>query len=140
MKYWEEFQSKWGFGDGDSIPPDAWALRYVYVREINREAVKRNSSVRLFAFDRPGMHNPYLILRAPVGLVKGIPEADLCKGSNAGGWKPPMGDWEEPDADEGMLEAIDYVAEGEGEKGNPDGLVSVTVCIDDEPELERVVD
>lgn len=31
MKYWEEYQSKWGFGDGDAVPPDAWALRYVYV-------------------------------------------------------------------------------------------------------------
>ena len=32
MKYREDFQSKWGFGDGDAVPPDAYLLRKVYVR------------------------------------------------------------------------------------------------------------
>ncbi len=52
MKYWDEYQSKWGFGDGDAVPPDAYLLRYVYVRELNRELVKRDSAVRLLAYDR----------------------------------------------------------------------------------------
>ena len=41
MKYWDDFQTKWGFGDGDAMPPDAWACRAVYIRAINRLARKR---------------------------------------------------------------------------------------------------
>ena len=40
MKYWEEFQTKWGFSDGEASPPDAQACRTVYVREINKLAKK----------------------------------------------------------------------------------------------------
>ena len=125
MKYWEEYQSKWGFGDGDAVPPDAWALRYVYVLEINRLAAKLGSAVRLFAYDRPGMHNPYLISRVTADMVKGVPEKDLCKGLYRGGWDPGS-DWTEPDADAAMDAAVAAAAEMELED-----LMSVKITIAD---------
>lgn len=127
MKYWEEFQSKWGFGDGDAVPPDACALRYVYIREINRLAAANGSAARLVAYDRPGMHNPYLICRVPADLVKDIPEKDLCKGSTCGGWEPEK-DWPKPDMDDQMQAAIDAAHE----RDDIDGLVEVDVSIADE--------
>lgn len=81
MKYWEEFNSKFGFGDGDAVPPDAWALRYVYVREINRLAKAKGSAVRAYAFDRGGMHNPYMILRADADKIDDKSEREVCGGS-----------------------------------------------------------
>jgi hypothetical protein len=99
MKYWEDYQSKWGFGDGDAVPPDAALLRQVYCRELNRELQKRKSTVRLLAWDRPGVHNPLLILRVSAHQVRGVPERRLWLGQWDGGWQPE-GEWQEPDADE----------------------------------------
>ena len=129
MKYWEEYQCKWGFGDGDAVPPDAWALRYVYVREINRLAAAKGSAVRLIAYDRGGMHNPYLICRVPAGLVKDVPEPGLCKGSMCGGWVPAGNDWTEPAEDDAMLEAVEEALTSD----DIDGLVEVDVTFTDEP-------
>jgi len=105
MKYWDDFHDKHGFGSGDDVPPDAWALRHVYVFEINRLAAKLGSAVRLFAYDRPGMHNPYLISRVKAKTVKGVPEKALCKGLYRGGWDPGL-NWEEPETDEALEAAI----------------------------------
>ena len=131
MKYWDEYQSKWGFGDGDAVPPDAWAHRFVYVREINRLAEAKGSSVRLLAFDRGGMHNPYLICRIGAAAVNGVPAQDLCKGAWAGGWKPER-DWDEPGEDEAMLEAMEEALAND----DIDGLVDVDVSIADEPGVD----
>ena len=46
MKYFDETQTKWGFGDGGLVPPDAEACRTVYVEALNRVAVKLGSEVR----------------------------------------------------------------------------------------------
>lgn len=89
MKYWDDFQTKWGFNDGDAMPPDAWACRQVYIREINRLAKKNGSKVRLAAYDRPGMHNCYLIIRVPAELVAMVPARKLCIGQFRGGWHCP---------------------------------------------------
>ena|SRR6266496_3708346 len=62
MKYFDEMQTKWGFGDGGLVPPDAKACRTVYVEALNQVAVKLGSELRAYAYDRPGMHNPFLIL------------------------------------------------------------------------------
>lgn len=97
MKYWEDYQSKWGFGDGDSVPPDALMLRQVYCRELNRELLKRKSSVRLLAWDRPGMHNSLMIVRVPANMVRNVPAERLCRGQMDGGWEPK--DWQEPEPD-----------------------------------------
>ena len=63
MHYFEEmFNNKWGFSDGESFPPDAVAAREVYIQAINAHAERLNTSQRLVAFDRSGVHNPCLIL------------------------------------------------------------------------------
>lgn len=102
MKYWDEFQSKWGFSDGDAVPPDARACREVYVREINRLAIEKGSKVRLLAWDRPGMHNCYLIVRVPAELVKDVAPQMLCVGQWQGGWEPADPSWKEAAADDAM--------------------------------------
>ena len=110
------------------MPPDAWALRYVYIREINRIAKGLGSAVRLLAFDRGGVHNPYLICSVTAAAVAGVPDKDLCKGAWAGGWNLKQ-DWEEPVEDDAMLEAIEEARDRDG----IDGLVDVRVSIDGEP-------
>jgi len=123
MKYWDDFQTKWGFGDGDAVPPDAWACRQVYIREINRLARKRGSKVRLAAYDRPGMHNGYLIVRVPVDLVAKVPPRKLCLGQFRGGWHCPD-TAPDPDPDDAMDEAIQ-----EAFGADLDGLVETQVRV-----------
>src|SRR5439155_21668215 len=55
-------QTKWGFGDGGLVPPDAESCRTVYVEALNQVAAKLGSELRAYAYDRPGAHNPFLIL------------------------------------------------------------------------------
>ncbi len=128
MRYWEDLNSRHGFGDGDEVPPDARALRHVYVREINRVAAKLSSEVRLIAYDGCGIHNNARILRISAKLVKGIPELELCKGSGDGGFVPEGYDWECED-DEAMEKAIDHFLCGDNE--DLDEMVEVNVRIRD---------
>lgn len=81
MRYWDEFFERSGFKDGEDVPIDAWALRYVYVREINKLAKERRSKVRLVAYNRGGCHNPYLILTVHAKDVKKTPPSVLCDGT-----------------------------------------------------------
>ena len=106
MKYWEELHNKWGFSDGDAIPPDARACREVYIREINKLAKRKGSSVRLLAYDRPGMHNCYLILRVDAESVRNVPPRRLCTGQWKGGYALKVPGWKEPPSDEALEEAI----------------------------------
>ena len=62
MKYFDEMRTKYGFCDGGTVPPDAQACRKVYVEALNQIAAKLGSELRAYACDRPGVHNPYLIL------------------------------------------------------------------------------
>ena len=105
MKYWDEYESKWGFGDGDSIPPDAYACRLVYVREINKLAVKYKSKVRALAWDRAGLHNCYLICFIEAAKVKRVKPAKLCTGDFHGGYVPKE-PWNEATRDAGMDKAV----------------------------------
>jgi len=123
MKYWEDFQSKWGFEDGDAVPPDAYLLRQVYVRELNRELLKRKSGVRLLAWDRPGMHNPLLIVRILAESVRKVPLGRLCVGQMAGGYDPEPG-WQEPEPDT----VFDQVIEAAQEL-DLDGMVETRVTL-----------
>jgi hypothetical protein len=128
MRYWEDLNSKWGFGDGDDVPPDARALRHVYVREINRLAAKLKSKVRLIAYDGGGMHNNARILRISAKLVKDVQELDLCKGGGDEGFVPEGYDWEAQE-DEAMAQAIDHFLCGDNE--DLDEMVEVDVRISD---------
>src|SRR6059058_1094383 len=62
MKYFNEMRTKYGFGDGGTVRPDAEACRTVYVEALNQVAVKLGSELRAYAYDRPGMYSPILIL------------------------------------------------------------------------------
>lgn len=133
MKYWEEFQTKWGFSDGENTPDDAWARRFVYVREINRKAEELGSKVRLIAYDRRGMHNSLLIMRVPSEMPEGVyTETDMCNGT--AGDKIPSLYFDTKD-DAQMEAAIDYFMSGEEEI---DSYVQISVTIlekDDTGEL-----
>ena len=122
MKYWDDFQSKWGFDDGDAMPPDAWACRMVYIREINKLAKRKGSQVRLVAYDRPGMHNSCLIIRVPAALVAEVPPQKLCLGQWRGGWRCP--DVADQADDEAMEMAIQ-----EAFDAGLDNLVSTRVHV-----------
>ena len=124
MKYWDAYQSKWGFSDGDVIPPDAKACRTVYVREINKLAIHKKSKVRLLAWDRSGVHNCYLICVIPVEWVKNVKPTRLCIGQWDGGWKPKKDTWDEVGKDTGMNDAIQ-----EAFDMNLDDLVEISVTI-----------
>lgn len=97
MKYWEDFNSKYGFSDGDATPPDAEAQREVYVTVLNALAEKFDSTVRVAKYDRPGMHNYCLILT--------VPKEDLTEDGEASENFFKLGAVE-PEVDEPMLKAI----------------------------------
>lgn len=65
MRYWDDMQTKFGFSDGDAVPPDAEARRAVYVQAINALATRLGSAYRVAAWDRGGMHNSCLIITEP---------------------------------------------------------------------------
>jgi hypothetical protein len=129
MRYWDDLQSKWGFGDGDEVPPDARALRHVYVREINRVAAKLKSKVRLIAYDGCGMHNNARILRVSAELTKNVSELDLCSGGADDGFVPEGFDWDNVEDDNAMEKAIDHFLCGDN--GDLDEMVEVNVRIRD---------
>lgn len=52
--------SKWGFNDGCSIPPDAEKCREVYCKVLNKLLEKNNSEFRIRPYDRNGLHNPII--------------------------------------------------------------------------------
>lgn len=119
MKYWDDFDSKFGFSDGDAVPPDAWAVRYVYVRRINKLAKKKGSAVRVFAFDRPGMHNPLIIGCCKKEECAKVPAERLA----SGGWVPASLDCD-AEQDPAMEDAICEVADED-----IGGYVEVTVKV-----------
>ncbi len=115
MIFWDDFMSKRGFGDGDNVPPDAVAVRYVYVREINRLAARLGSAVRLIAHDGRGMHNNMRILCVSAGAVEGVPELGLCKGEENGGYVPQGRGLEEAVIDGAMAAAVGHYESSAGE-------------------------
>lgn len=61
MLYWDDFRDKYGFDEGASVPPDAEAVRAVYVEILNAGATRLGADCRAVAFDRPGLHNPCMV-------------------------------------------------------------------------------
>lgn len=94
MKYWEEYQSKWGFGDGDSMPPDAWQIRYVYCYAFNVMAEALGSKNRLVPLDRPGMHNCYLLRFGTAECQGKLTHDAFAKGPWNGDWEQPNSHWD----------------------------------------------
>lgn len=67
MNYYEEMSHKYGFQDGEAVPPDAWAARTVYVRALNVLLARHESQARVVAYDRPGFHNSCMIVLVTKG-------------------------------------------------------------------------
>lgn len=111
MKYLSDMQNKYGFGDGGTTPPDAWALRTLYVAAINAFAEKLASGVRAVCFDRPGMHNGCMILfvKARPGIT---PDHQATKEDFASVCEP----------DEAFYQAI-----SQAEEFDPDGYIEVKI-------------
>lgn len=133
MKYWEDFRSKYGFEDGDAVPPDAEAVRSVYIRKINEKAVALGSKVRLFAYDRSGMHNCFLIMRVLASDVAGIDPRKLCLGTSQydeASWTASR-QWVEPEPDQAMADAIAYYQDT-GDEDIDELVESVVTILDEE--------
>lgn len=57
MKFWDDMNTKYGFGDGNCYPDGIELYREVYIKTINRLAEKLGSRCRVVPYDRPGVHN-----------------------------------------------------------------------------------
>lgn len=69
MQYFHEMLSKYGFSDGEKVPPDAPERREIYVRYLNSAGRAKNSSVRAVICNRPGFRNHCLILFYPLQSI-----------------------------------------------------------------------
>ena len=83
MHYFEDMSCKYGFGDGGSVPPDAFDCREVYVRVLNALLERHQSAVRVVAYNRPGMHNSCMILRVPLAVFETLPADPAIIGLSA---------------------------------------------------------
>ena len=70
MRFWEDMQSKYGFGDGKAVPVEAFTCRNVYIWTVNKLAERNRSKVRCVAFNRDGCHNSCLILQVTLAQFK----------------------------------------------------------------------
>ena len=56
---WEDFTSKWGFGDGDASEGRDFEARDIFARMLNKILAE---DIRAVPYDRPGVHNSCLII------------------------------------------------------------------------------
>lgn len=65
MRYWDEMQNKYGFGDGDQEVPGIDQYRDLYCTAVNALAKQAGSRFRYMPYDRFGMDNGCLVLLVP---------------------------------------------------------------------------
>jgi len=65
MGTWEDFTGKWGFHDGNSVEQRDFEARAIIISKLNGLQEFKASNVRAVAYDRPGVHNPCLIVLLP---------------------------------------------------------------------------
>lgn len=119
MKYEEEFDSKWGFDDGDATPPDAHQVRTIQTYVFNRVCEGVGCDIRLVPLDRPGMHNYFLWSFRPVADVKAIIDDighwRFAEGAETGGYETPEICWEDcRHEDDELLELVLSACNGDG--------------------------
>jgi len=61
MQYFGAMKEKYGFDDGGSCPTGVEIYRDVYVKAINRLAELNGSDQRIVPYNRPGVHNVYMV-------------------------------------------------------------------------------
>jgi hypothetical protein len=63
MEQWDEFNNKYGFDGGACVTPADFRARKYIVKAINeRLAALDSKDIRLVEWDRPGFHNPCMIV------------------------------------------------------------------------------
>lgn len=67
MRYWDDMFNKFGFNDGEAVPPDAETCRQVYVQVVNKIAADLGSEWHVEPYDRAGVHNWCMIFYVPNG-------------------------------------------------------------------------
>lgn len=132
MKYFEDYGSKFGFGDGDSLPPDAEAHWVENQRVLNALLEKHGSGVRTVCWFRHGMHNPFLLLRVPAELF-GTFGTVFQNGRGCEGLPELAGQWTEAEPDEGWHAAL-----GEGLCLHADGYSFVDTAVELDEEGLRI--
>ena len=63
---WEDFTDKYGFSDGASVEQRDFEARAKLVEMLNDHEVMKSAGLRALEYDRPGLHNPCLVV-----VVKG---------------------------------------------------------------------
>jgi len=104
MRYWEDFCSKYGFGDGGAIPPDAEKARQVYVRAVNAKAEELGSNCRVVPYNRAGMHNAWIIISTTREFYAGLTDVQRLHGADL---YPEKGETK----DDAMTQAIAWAME-----------------------------
>lgn len=61
---WDDFTSKWGFGDGDALEGRDFRTRDILVRLLNKRPEIKAARIRAIPYDRPGLHNACMIILA----------------------------------------------------------------------------
>ena len=67
---WDDFRSKFGFGDGATYEDRDFKARGIIVRALNKTAAFKKAKVKAIEYDRAGIHNPCLILLIPAAVTE----------------------------------------------------------------------
>jgi hypothetical protein len=107
MQYWDAMHDKFGFDDGEAIPAGAELYRTVYVRYLNVALKRLGSSVRVVAYNRPGVHNHVLICCLPAQVVDQLSLAEIESG------EVEFSATDESDLDRAYFDAVDQAIEAD---------------------------
>jgi len=73
--YYLEMRNKYGFNDGELVPAEAEVVRSILVEAINAYLGPK-SKVEAYEYDRPGIHNPCLIMYRNKKTGEDVPEPE----------------------------------------------------------------
>lgn len=82
----DDFREKYGFSDGATCEDRDFEARALIVKAVNNLPAFKKAKVKAIEFDRPGMHNPCMILLVPADVA-----LDVWFKSGAGEAKEPEG-------------------------------------------------
>ena len=73
---WDDFTSKWGFHEGGRLKAQDFEARSTLVTMINDHPAMQVAQLRAVEYDRPGLHNPCMIVVLP---TRGQPDDELLR-------------------------------------------------------------
>ena len=62
---WDDFSDKWGFSDGAGVEQRDFDARSIVASRLNGLPEFNVARIRAVPYDRPGVHNPCLIILLP---------------------------------------------------------------------------